>query len=140
GRGEQTQFGRFIREPEQRLARIEEGARMRLEGEYGSRSAEGARTPKRGGGHRFVAAMHAVKIADRDGRAAQRLSRRKIAHDAKGFRRHRRPSYQSNSRITPRGFTPAAANMALSAARSGASREPYSSAWIPDVTNMQSRP
>src|SRR5207237_5050646 len=128
GGGEEPQFGGFIGEPEQRLIRVEECPRMRLEGECGSRFTERERARKRRRYHGFMSAMHAVEIADGDGRSTQRPSRRKVAQDAEGLRRHR--AHQISSRITPRGLTPPAANIALSAARSGAWREPYSSAWI----------
>ena len=45
-------------------------------------------------------------------------------------------THQTSARITAFGATPAALKIALSAARSGASREPYSSAWMPEVTNI----
>ena len=54
GGGEEPQFGGFIGEPEQRLIRVEECPRMRLEGECGSRFAERERARKRRRDHRFM--------------------------------------------------------------------------------------
>ena len=45
-----------------------------------------------------------------------------------------------SSRITAFGISPAAAKVALSALRSGRSRPPSSSAWMPEVTNRKSTP
>ena len=86
----QAQFGGFGSEPEQRFIGIEEGTRMRLEGERSGRLAERARPRQRRRDHRFVAAMHPVEIADGDGRAAERLGGRKIMHHLKVSYRHRR--------------------------------------------------
>jgi len=88
-RREQPQLGGLVGEAEQRLLRIKERAWMRLEGERGRWLAECAGPRLRGRDHCFMAAMHAVEIADGDGRTAKRGGRRKIAHDREGFRRHR---------------------------------------------------
>ena len=93
GGGEEAQFGCRVGQAEQRLAGMEEGPRVRLEGQ------RRRRPPKRRGpllrrrNHRLMAAVHAVKIADGDDRAGKRLiwraGRRGIAHDAEILHRHR---------------------------------------------------
>ena len=65
GGREEPELGVAIAEPEQRLVRREEGARMRIEGEDRGGAAEPARPGNRGGDHRAMAAMHALEIADR---------------------------------------------------------------------------
>ena len=59
------------RQAEGRLARREELARMRLEGEHRQAGAELAGAARRGADHRLMAAMHAVEIAERHHRAAR---------------------------------------------------------------------
>ena len=89
GRSEQPEFGALVGQAEQRLRGIEQGARMRLEGQRRRRLAEAFGAIQRGGDHRLVAAMDPVEIAHGDDGAAQRASGRIVAHDEKAFRRHR---------------------------------------------------
>ncbi len=89
GRGQEPQFGRLVGEPEQLFVRMEEGARMRLEGERRGRAAEPVGALQRGGDDDPVAAMHAVEIADGNDRAAQAIIARAVAHDEEAFCRHR---------------------------------------------------
>src|SRR5262249_16334876 len=49
-------------------------------------------------------------------------------------------SYQISRRVTAFGMTLAAANTSAKSFTSGSSREPNSSAWMPEVTNRQSTP
>src|SRR4029077_7084555 len=90
GGGEQAQFGGFGSEPEQWFIGIEEGTRMRLEGERSRRLAEHARPRQGRRDHRLVAAMHPVEIADSDRRAAERFAGREIVHHLKVLYGHRR--------------------------------------------------
>ncbi len=89
GRGQKPQFGRLVGQPEQRLAGIEEGARMRLEGQRRRRPAQRPGPIQRCADHGAVAAMHAVEIADGDHGATQGVIGRAVAHDEEIFRRHR---------------------------------------------------
>src|SRR4029077_9106874 len=68
---------------------MEEGARMRFEGEDAGRCSELCRAGARRSDDRPMAAMHPVEIAQREDRATERIIGRGIAHDAKAFRRHR---------------------------------------------------
>src|SRR5271166_2848113 len=68
--GEKPQFRPLVREPEQRLVRVKEAARMRFESDRRRRSAEFPRTRERGGDHGSMAAVHAIEITDRDDGAA----------------------------------------------------------------------
>ena len=88
-RSKQPQFGGLVGQPEQRLARVEEVARMRLEGQDPCRLAEapGARDRRRD--HGPVAAVDAIEIAHGEDGAAERAIGRCIAHDEEAFRRHR---------------------------------------------------
>ena len=89
GRGQKPQFDGLIGQPEQRLAGIEEGARMRLEGQRRRRPAQPPGQVLHRADHGAVAAMHAVEIADGDYRATQGVTGRAVAHDEEIFRRHR---------------------------------------------------
>ena len=73
GRGQQPQFGGLVGQPEQRLAGVEESARMRLEGQRRRRPAERRARALRRRDHGLMAAMDAIEIADGDDRAAQRF-------------------------------------------------------------------
>ena len=89
GRGQKAQFGRLVGQPEQRRAGIEEGARMRLEGQRRRRPAQRPGQIQRRADHGAMAAMHAVEIADGDHGATQGVIGRAVAHDEEIFRRHR---------------------------------------------------
>ena len=88
-RGQKPQFGGLVGQPEQWLAGIEEGARMRLEGQHRCRSPQPPGQIPRYVDHGAVAAMHAVEIADGNDGATQGVSGRAVAHDEEIFRRHR---------------------------------------------------
>jgi hypothetical protein len=78
----------FGAEPEQRLVGRKELARMRLEGQDGRRRPARPRLLLGGFDQLLVAAMHAVEIAHRDDRAAQRRRHRlAVAPDREGARR-----------------------------------------------------
>ena len=77
GRREEPQLGVGIGEPEQRLVRRKEGARMRLEGEHCRRAPEPVGARHRSADHRAMAAMHALEIADREHRAPKRAGMRR---------------------------------------------------------------
>ena len=90
GRSEKPQFGGLVGQPEQRLAGIEEGARMRLEGQHRRRPSQAlwrdrcataitARWPR----------CTPSKLPMASDRAAERAIGRSIAHDEEAFRRHR---------------------------------------------------
>ncbi len=89
GRGQKPQFGGLVGQPEQRLAGIEEGARMRLEGQRRRRPAQRPGLVQRRADHGAMAAMHAIEIADGDDGATQGVIGRAVAHDGEVFRRHR---------------------------------------------------
>ena len=78
GRGEQAQLLGGIGQVEQRLARIEESARMRLEGQRRRRASERAGAPDGGCDHGAMAAVHALEIAHRHDRAGEPCRRRLI--------------------------------------------------------------
>ena len=88
GRGEQPQLGVLVGQAKQRLAGMEEGPRMRLEGQHRGRLAEATGAILRSRDHRLMAAMDAVEVAHGDDGAVQRAIGRGIAHDEKAFRRH----------------------------------------------------
>ena len=73
GRRQQPQLRPLVGQPEQRLVRPKDAARVRLEGERRGRPAERLGALQRSRDHRAVAAVHAVEIADGDHRAAQRV-------------------------------------------------------------------
>ena len=75
---------------------IEEGARMRLEGQRRRRPAQRLGAADGGADHGAVAAVHAVEIADGDDRAAQGVIGRDIAHDQETLGRHRVPKVKRN--------------------------------------------
>ncbi len=93
GGSEQAQFGRRVGQPEQRFGGMEEGSRVRLEGQRRGRPAKRLGPLPRRRDHRLMAAVHAVEIADGDDRAGKRLiwraGGRGSAHDAEILRRHR---------------------------------------------------
>ncbi len=72
GGRQQAQLRGRIGQAEQRLVRIEEGARMRLEGQRRRRPAKALRAGHRGADHRAMAAMHPLEIAHGDHRAHER--------------------------------------------------------------------
>ena len=96
GRGEEPQLAGLVGQAEQRLVRIEEGARMRLEGQRRRRPAQRLGAANGGADHGAVAAVHAVEIADGDDRAAQGVIGRDIAHDPETLGRHRVPKVKRN--------------------------------------------
>jgi hypothetical protein len=73
GRLQQAQLVALVGQAEQRLVRPEKTARVRLEGEGGGGVAQQGGASLRGRNDGPVAAMHTVKIADGDHRAAQRV-------------------------------------------------------------------
>ena len=70
GGRKQPQLVALVGQPEQRLLRTEEAARMRLEGERRRRPSERAGALARSRDHRAMTAMHPVEIADGDHRPA----------------------------------------------------------------------
>ena len=83
GGGEQPQFSGLIGQPKQRFGGLEEGTRMRLQGQRRGRTRQrlGAIERRRDDG--FMAAMDAIEIADR---VICRVIGRTIAHDAETLR------------------------------------------------------
>ena len=101
GGGQEPQLVALVGQPEQRLLRAEEAARMRLEGQRRRRPAERARALPRGRDHGPVAAVDAVEIADGDHRAAQRMAGRGgAAGHAEGRYRLRTLGHGSCVRLT----------------------------------------
>ena len=88
GAGQQPQLIRLVGQPEQLFLRIEEGARMRLEGQRRGRLSQNSGAIERGSDDGAMAAMHAVEIADGDDCAAQATVAPAVAHDEEVFCRH----------------------------------------------------
>ncbi len=106
GRRQQPQFGGLVGQPEQRLAGIEESARMRLESQRRGRLAQSLGAAARNRNHRLVAAMHAIEIADGDDRPAQAVTGRVVAHDDEAVGRH--PAAMVKTRQCPSAVAGAA--------------------------------
>ena len=87
--GEQPQLGGLVAQPEYRLVRPEDGARMRLEGQHDGLAPERAGARQRHVDDGAVAAVDAFEIADRDhgaleGVVARRSLRYFAANDDEG--------------------------------------------------------
>ena len=83
GLGEQPQLRGLVAQAEDRLVRLEDGARMRLEGQHRGLAPERAGAPQRHVDHGAMAAVDAFEIADRHHRAPEGvLARRPVRYIA----------------------------------------------------------
>jgi hypothetical protein len=88
GRREQPQLRGLGTQQERRRIRLKECARMRLEGQDRGGPVRGMGALHGGRDHGAMAAVHAVKVADSNHRAAQPIqSRPRIADDDEGLHR-----------------------------------------------------